>query len=105
MNPANTSLPEGTDPLAWRGIANDVVAKTVLTDSEFVTHFNTGNGHMFAVDGKVMRSRDWSNRSLQDILPTWRWITETNGKGEALKPGFDFSKSYYGGTRFRWRVR
>lgn len=98
MNPANTSQPEGTDPLAWRGIANDVVAKTVLTDSEFVTHFNTGNGHMFAVGGKVMRSRDWSNRSLQDILPTWRWITETNGKGEALNPGFDFSKSYYGGS-------
>ncbi|OME91285.1 MULTISPECIES: endo-beta-N-acetylglucosaminidase [Paenibacillus] len=98
MNPAHTSQPEGTDPLGWRGIANDVIAKTVLTDSEFVTHFNTGNGHMFAVDGKVMRSSDWSNRSLQDILPTWRWITELSGKGEALKPGFDFSKSYYGGS-------
>ncbi|WP_106769340.1 endo-beta-N-acetylglucosaminidase [Paenibacillus faecalis] len=98
MDPAVTSLPEGSDPYAWRGIANDVVAKSVLTGPEFITNFNTGNGRMFAVDGKVMRSSEWSNRSLQDILPTWRWITETSGKGEALKPSFDFSKSYYGGS-------
>ncbi|MCJ8012119.1 discoidin domain-containing protein [Paenibacillus sp. KQZ6P-2] len=97
MNPAKLP-PESGDPMAWRGIANDVVEKSVLTDSEFITHFNTGNGHMFAVDGKVMRNRDWSNRSLQDVLPTWRWIAESNGIGEPLQPSFDFSKSFYGGS-------
>lgn len=97
-NPQITQLPEGTSPLAWRGIANDIADKSVLTGSEFLTHFNTGNGHMFAINGKVMRDKDWSNRSLQDILPTWRWITETKGDGAALVPSFDFSKSYYGGS-------
>ncbi|MDQ0087947.1 mannosyl-glycoprotein endo-beta-N-acetylglucosaminidase [Paenibacillus anaericanus] len=99
-NPEQTDLPEGADPLSWRGIAHDIVDKTVLTGSEFITHFNTGNGHMYAVNGKVMRDTDWSNRSLQDILPTWRWITESVGSG-SLKPSFDFSKAYYGGSSLK----
>ncbi|GAA0134324.1 discoidin domain-containing protein [Paenibacillus sp. YSY-4.3] len=100
-NPQNTQLPGGSSPLAWRGIANDIVDKSVLTGSEFITHFNTGNGHMFAINGEVMRDKDWSNRSLQDILPTWRWITETKGDGAALVPSFDFGKSYYGGSSLK----
>lgn len=100
-NPRNTALPAGSDKLSWRGIANDIVDKSVLTGSDFITHFNTGNGHMFAVNGKVMREKDWSNRSLQDILPTWRWIAEADGSGKALTPSFDFSKSYYGGSSLK----
>ncbi|WP_068620055.1 endo-beta-N-acetylglucosaminidase [Paenibacillus tuaregi] len=100
-NPQNTSQPTGTSPYAWRGIANDIVDKTVLTGSEMITHFNTGNGHMFAVNGQVVREKDWSNRSLQDILPTWRFITEAEGGAQPLSPGFDFGKAFYGGSSLK----
>lgn len=100
-NPQNTAQPAGTSPYAWRGIANDIVDKTVLTGTEMITHFNTGNGHMFAVDGKVVREKDWSNRSLQDLLPTWRFITEAEGGAQPLSPGFDFGKAYYGGSSLK----
>lgn len=89
------------DPYAWRGIAYDIADKSVISGTEFITHFNTGNGHMFAVNGKVMREKDWSNRSLQDILPTWRWISESGGTGKALTPDFDYTKSYYGGSSLK----
>lgn len=96
--------PEKTEvrsPYAWRGIAHDIADKSVVIGPEFITHFNTGNGHMFAIDGKVMRQADWSNRSLQDILPTWRWIAESGGSGKALTPSFDFTQAYYGGSSLK----
>ncbi|MCA1292394.1 discoidin domain-containing protein [Paenibacillus sp. alder61] len=95
------SKSEETAPYSWRGISHDIADKSVVTGPEFITHFNTGNGRLFAVDGKVMREKDWSNRSLQDILPTWRWIAESGGPGKALTPSFDFSRPYYGGSSLK----
>lgn len=84
---------------AWRGIAHDIVDKTVITKADFVTHFNTGNGKQFSVNGKKVRDREWFNRSLQDILPTWRWMVDE--QGQKLKPSFDFGTSFYGGSSLR----
>lgn len=100
-DPSNPALANAGDSLAWRGIAHDVPEKSVITGTEFMTHFNTGNGQMFAVDGKAVRSREWSNRSLQDLLPTWRWIVQSDGKGSQLQPDFDFAKAYYGGSSLK----
>lgn len=83
----------------WRGIANDIVGRTVVTDSDFITHFNTGNGKMFSVFGKQVRDREWFNRSLQDVLPTWRWVNEE--QGNQLKVDFDFDKAFYGGSSLK----
>lgn len=94
-NPANT-VENGK---AWRGIANDVVDKTVITKADFITHFNTGNGKNFSVFGKTVRDREWFNRSLQDILPTWRWMVDE--QGQKLAPSFDFDKSFYGGSSLK----
>ncbi|MFI5238043.1 MAG: hypothetical protein ACHQLA_08900, partial [Ignavibacteriales bacterium] len=38
----------------------------------------------------------WNNLSLQDILPTWRWIVQSTGT--KLTPSFDFTDAYYGGN-------
>ncbi|WP_227872085.1 endo-beta-N-acetylglucosaminidase [Paenibacillus albus] len=83
----------------WPGIANYISDKTPVTSLPFVTNFNTGQGHLFAVNGEVLRSTDWNNRSLQDVMPTWRWIVDSTGI--ALKPDVDFSTAYYGGSSLK----
>jgi endo-beta-N-acetylglucosaminidase D/PKD repeat protein len=84
---------------AWPGIANYISDKTPITSLPFVTNFNTGQGNIFAVNGDVLRNKDWNNRSLQDVMPTWRWIAES--PGVALKPDIDFTTAYYGGSSIK----
>ncbi|NBD22993.1 endo-beta-N-acetylglucosaminidase [Paenibacillus sp. T1] len=92
--------PRRTAPgTSWPGIANYVSDKTPVTSLPFVTNFNTGQGHTFAVNGEVLRSKDWNNRSLQDVMPTWRWIVDS--EGTALKPDIDFANAYYGGSSLK----
>lgn len=92
--------PQQTAPgTSWPGIANFIADKTPVTSLPFVTHFNAGQGHFFAVDGTVLRDTDWNNRSLQDVMPTWRWIAES--PGTALKPEIDFNNAYYGGSSLK----
>ncbi|WP_257348916.1 endo-beta-N-acetylglucosaminidase [Pseudalkalibacillus decolorationis] len=93
-DPTNTKT---TDD--WKGIANYIVAKSSVNELPFTTHFNTGNGKMFAVNGEILTENDWNNRSLQDLLPTWRWIAESNGK--ALDPSIDWTTAYYGGSSLK----
>jgi endo-beta-N-acetylglucosaminidase D/PKD repeat protein len=83
----------------WKGISHYFTAKTVIQKLPFVTHFNTGSGKFFAVDGAVLGDSEWNNRSLQDILPTWRWIRES--KGEALDVDFDWNTAFYGGSSLK----
>lgn len=92
--------PRRTAPgTSWPGIANYIADKTPVTSLPFVTNFNAGQGHQFAVNGEVLRSADWNNRSLQDVMPTWRWIADS--AGTALKPDIDFATAYYGGSSLK----
>ncbi|WP_449621786.1 endo-beta-N-acetylglucosaminidase [Robertmurraya sp. Marseille-Q9965] len=84
---------------SWKGMAHYFTEKTVIQKLPFVTHFNTGSGKFFAVDGEVEQNSEWNNRSLQDILPTWRWIRESNG--EALDVDFDWDTAFYGGSSLK----
>ncbi|MEW9106966.1 discoidin domain-containing protein, partial [Paenibacillus sp.] len=83
----------------WKGIANYFADKSSIQQLPFTTNFNTGHGSQFAVDGNIMSTKEWNNRSLQDILPTWRWIAESSGT--ALKPSFDWNNAYYGGSSLK----
>ena len=83
---------------SWKGIAHYFTAKTVIKELPFVTHFNTGSGKFFAVDGNKVSNQSWNNRSLQDILPTWRWIKEG---GQAIDVGFDWEIAYNGGSSLK----
>jgi endo-beta-N-acetylglucosaminidase D len=80
----------------WKGLAHYVPAESAINDIPFVTCFNTGQGHVYSVEGIVMRIGDWNNRSLQDILPTWRWISQS--PGVPLYPELDWDSAYFGGT-------
>ncbi|MCE5172166.1 S-layer homology domain-containing protein [Paenibacillus profundus] len=83
----------------WKGVSNYIAEKSVVNDMPFVTHFNTGHGKQFIVQGDVVSNKTWNNLSLQDIMPTWRWITKSDG--DPLKAGFDFDRAYYGGSSLK----
>lgn len=93
-NPSKTD-----DNGSWKGMAHYFTEKTVIRDLPFVTHFNTGSGKFFAVDGVTLRQAEWNNRSLQDILPTWRWLKES--EGEPLDVDFDWDTAFYGGSSLK----
>jgi len=104
---------------AWVGVSQLLADQTVILDFPFVTRFNAGIGHEFFVDGEAVKG-DWSNRGIQDILPTWRWtvrqlgreypayVTATSHQSAIDAPGnpttwqvtpsFDDSTAWYGGT-------
>ncbi|WP_193433354.1 endo-beta-N-acetylglucosaminidase [Virgibacillus necropolis] len=84
---------------SWKGMAHYFTAKTSVQELPFVTHFNTGSGKSFVVNGVTRSERDWNNRSLQNILPTWRWLTE--GSGQPLNVDFDWEQAYYGGSSLK----
>jgi mannosyl-glycoprotein endo-beta-N-acetylglucosaminidase len=89
--------PSDTDtPLAWKGVAHYIPARSSVNDVPFVTTFNAGQGDFYAVDGEILRSVPWNNRSLQDVLPTWRWIRQS--AGTPLVAALDFSDAYDGGA-------
>lgn len=91
-DPSNT-----TTGAAWKGLANYVPATSPITTLPFVTNFNTGQGYVYAIDGDVLNiSGGWNNLSLQDVLPTWRWIMRS--EGTALTPSLDWNLAYWGGT-------
>ncbi|MEO7430848.1 MAG: hypothetical protein ABIR62_02240 [Dokdonella sp.] len=93
-DPANT-----TTSSAWKGMAHYVPANSPITSLPFVTNFNTGQGSRYAIDGAVLANDDWNNLSLQDVLPTWRWIVR--GGGTLLTPALDWSDAYWGGTSLK----
>jgi mannosyl-glycoprotein endo-beta-N-acetylglucosaminidase len=80
----------------WKGMAHYIPARSVIGKIPFATAFNTGQGHFYAIDGQLLRIGDWNNRSLQDVLPTWRWLV--TGSGAPLYPELDWSDAYQGGS-------
>lgn len=81
----------------WRGIFTYAVEKSALTTLPFVTNFSTGNGYSFFREGEQVSKMDWNNRSVGDILPTYRWMIENEGEN-SLKADFDVADAWYGGN-------
>lgn len=88
---------EPADDTQWRGISSYVVERTAITSLPFVTNFSTGNGYGFYKNGELISQLDWNNRSVSDILPTYRYIIE-NGEGNELSADLDVGDAWYGGT-------
>ena len=58
-----------------------------------MTNFSTGNGHSFFREGEQVSKMDWNNRSVGDILPTYRWMIENEGEN-SLKADFDVADAW-----------
>lgn len=84
----------------WRGISTYVVEKSAVTSLPFKTNFSMGNGYNFFIDGEKVSSLDWNNRSLADVMPTYRWIIENEGENQ-LTASLDYSTAYYGGNSIK----
>ena len=104
-NSASDPRVEVSDPTKssnsdWVGMSRFFADKTPITGAPFVTDFNTGHGRGFWVDGALSRDREWSNQSNQDVLPTWTWIIDSEGR--KLTGGYDFSDAYNGGSSVKF---
>ncbi|MDF0479894.1 hypothetical protein OL233_06270 [Vagococcus sp. PNs007] len=84
------------NPDHWDGVAHFIAEKTVINTAPFVTHFNTGHGLAFFTEGEKQATREWSNMSSQDILPSWQWWQT----GEALID-FDYNTAWNGGSSLK----
>jgi len=93
----DNSKPETAE--AWYGFSQFLADKTVILDFPFATNFNPGIGDMFFVEGKPVKGA-WTNRGIQDILPTWRWTVRTS-EGPKVTPSFDLTTAWYGGASLK----
>lgn len=85
----------------WPGFSSLVADRTPVLGSEFVTHFTTGNGYQFYDNGEMVGKEDgWYNRSMTDVLPTWRWIIDS--EGQKLNGSIDYEDAYYAGTSLKF---
>lgn len=84
----------------WKGVSTYAIEQTAITQLPFITNFSMGHGYSFFIDGERVSEKDWNNRSMQDILPTYRWHLEQSG-GSNLDATMDYGDAYYGGTSVR----
>lgn len=88
----------------WVGVADFTSERSVLDGSVFYTNFNTGKGRSYWTNGTLTNEDDWTNITVQDILPTWQWwvsVPEAAEGEEAyakLGVDFDYGEKYYTGA-------
>jgi len=85
----------------WRGISTYVVERSAVTTLPFVTNFSMGNGYSFFINGEKVSNRDWNNRSMADVMPTYRWVMNSDGANN-LTVYTQYADAYYGGNSFRF---
>lgn len=93
-DPTKSVLPQGTK---WPGISTFAIEQTAITQWPFVTNFNVGNGYGYYLDGKKVSTKEWNNRSLQEIMPTYRWIIDQGGNSD-LAGSIDYTTAFNGGS-------
>lgn len=89
------------DASGWVGVADFTSERSVVDGSVFYTNFNTGKGRSYWTNGTLTNDEDWTNITVQDILPTWQWwvsVPEAAEGEEAyakLGVDFDYGEKYY----------
>ena len=84
----------------WKGMARFATDSSVIQKKPFTSNFNSGHGEKYYADGKEVSTQEWNNRSVQDIMPTWRWWIR--GKGSQLNGEYDFDNAYNGGNSLKF---
>ncbi len=81
----------------WQGVSRYYVEKTPITSVPFLTNFNVGNGDGFYLDGTKVKEGSFNNRSIQDVMPTYRWVID-NEAGNQLEATIDYKDAFNGGS-------
>lgn len=97
-DPFVSTATTGTD---WMGVSTYAVENTVIQSLPFITNFSMGHGYSFNIDGVRVSNKDWNDRSMQDILPTYRYHV-VQPEGNRLSGIMDYSEAYYGGTSLKF---
>lgn len=97
--------PQGDPSLAddsedWKGMARFAMDSSVIQSKPFTTNFNSGHGKKYYTNGRKVSSQEWNNRSIQDVMPTWRWWIR--GEGSRLNGEYDFERAYNGGNSLKF---
>lgn len=90
------------DGTKWRGISTYSMEQTAVTSLPFVTNFSLGHGYSYFINGEKVSVMDWNNRSMQDIMPTYRWSFE-HGEGNRLSASISYADAYNGGNSIKLR--
>lgn len=98
-NPADSGRVVGTEYDTWPGIAHYVAERSVIGSYPFVTRFNNGRGLDFFMNGQLSSEAEWNNMSAQEILPTWQWWTQSEGK--SLEASYDYETAWNGGSSLK----
>ena len=80
----------------WPGISSLVVEKSAVTSLPFVTNFDVGHGDNQYQNGKVVKTGTFNNRSIQDLLPTYKWIIDQ--KDNKMEASFAYEEVFNGGS-------
>lgn len=96
----NGGDPRSTFSSGWAGMSRFFADHTTIVSAPFVTNFNFGHGKAFYIDGVKSRDAEWSYQSVQDVIPTWTWIIDSNG--QKLSGAYDFEDAYNGGSSIKF---
>ena len=96
----NGGDPRSTSSSGWAGMSRFFADHTTIISAPFVTNFNSGHGKAFYIDGVKSRDAEWSYQSVQDVMPTWTWIIDSNG--QKLSGAYDFEDAYNGGSSIKF---
>ena len=96
----NDGDPRSTSSSGWAGMSRFFADHTTIISAPFVTNFNSGHGKAFYIDGVKSRDAEWSYQSVQDVMPTWTWIIDSNG--QKLSGAYDFEDAYNGGSSIKF---
>lgn len=84
----------------WQGVSRYYVEKTPVTSLPFVTNFNVGNGDAFYKNGSKVKEGTFNNRSIQDVMPTYRWVID-NEEGNQLEAAISYEDAFNGGSSIK----
>ena len=84
----------------WYGVSKYIVERTPVTSYPFVSNFNTGVGENVYKNGAIVKAGTFNNRSVQDIMPTYKWIID-NAEGNNLKARFTYETAFNGGSSIK----
>ncbi|EOL50401.1 endo-beta-N-acetylglucosaminidase [Enterococcus caccae] len=84
----------------WQGVSRYYVEKTPVTSLPFVTNFNVGNGDAVYQSGAKVKEGTFNNRSIQDVLPTYRWVID-NEEGNKLEAAISHEDAFNGGSSIK----
>lgn len=96
----NGGDPRSTSSSGWAGMSRFFADHTTIVSAPFVTNFNSGHGKAFYIDGVKSCDAEWSYQSVQDVMPTWTWIVDSNG--QKLSGAYDFEDAYNGGSSIKF---